>query len=432
MATHAAGVSTRPRRRKDTSLLSVERLTTFADLERLREPWARLYERSGSRNPYVSPHWAGTWARHFTREEDLWFLAVRRCDELVGVAPCYLRRLPLGVRTLQLIGTGRHAALTEWPAVLTDPAESRSVLRAVVQHWCLGSREWDWCEMPLSHDQGWLEPEWLVGEVCGRGLVRHKGTRPSVVLPLPGRVAELRPLLKRNIRESARSAANRLRRTGLTWAVTAHTTREQVRRALPVLTELHSARAELDAHRRHPDVLAVPGRAAFVDEALPALADAGQAEILTLDVDGTPVAAQAVLRAPRASYLMLSGVDPRWWYASPVTLLHLRAAERAIGAGHHELNLSMGPDVAKLRWSEQVLQHPEFVICGPGRRSQAAYAAYALAAEVAGIRREAVRHRVAKGPRHLERLAAAGPARERTASEGTTAEGERNGDIPRG
>ena len=81
-----------------------------------------------------------------------------------------------------------------------------------------------------------------------------------------------------------------------------------------------------------------------------------------------------------------------------MTLLQLAAGERAIERGHEELNLSVGPDVAKLRWSELVVQNPDFVLCGPRRRSRIAYTGYALAAELAGIRREAARHRAGSGP----------------------------------
>jgi hypothetical protein len=37
------------------------------------------------------------------------------------------------------------------------------------------------------------------------------------------------------------------------------------------------------------------------------------------------------------------------------------------------------------------------VLCGPRRRSRIAYTGYALAAELAGIRREAARHRAGTG-----------------------------------
>jgi CelD/BcsL family acetyltransferase involved in cellulose biosynthesis len=398
-ARHAPPEVARPRRRRDSTHLTITRQRSLAELEKLRPEWDLLYESSNSRNPYAAPDWIETWLRHFADESSLEVLAIWRDDRLVGLAPCFLRRIGPWIRTVQLAGTGTaHDALTELPGVLSEPEESRSVLRAVVQHWCERYAEWDWLELPIGATQGWFEPEWVSGEVAGHAVIRHKTTRPSVVLPLPGEADALRGSLKRNVKESVRRARNRLGKTELPWTVNAHTTAEQVRGAWPTLARLHAARAGIAGPRRHPDALGVPERSAFLAEALPLLAAHGRAEILTLDVDGQAVAAQCVLLAPRASYLAFSGVDPRWWDVSPVTLLHLTAGERAVERGHVELNLSVGPDVAKLRWSETVVQNPDFVLCGPRRRSRLAYTAYALAAEGAGISREAKRHRAGSGP----------------------------------
>jgi CelD/BcsL family acetyltransferase involved in cellulose biosynthesis len=392
----------RTHRRRDSTHLSVRRHRSLAELRLLRPEWDQLYERSNSRNPYAAPDWVETWLLHFTGESQIEVLSVSRDGRLVGLAPCYVRRVGRVARAVQFAGTGSgHDALTELPGVLSEAEESRSVLRAVVRHWCDRYAEWDWLELPIGGQQGWFEPEWLTGEPAAHSAIRHKTTRPSVVLPLPDETGDpdaLRGLLKRNVKESVRRGRNRLGRSGESWTITARSSPEQISRAWPILARLHAARAGIAGPRRHPDALGVPGRPEFLAEVLPLLAAQGRAEILTLDVRGEPVAAQAVLLAPRASYLAFSGVDPRWWDVSPVTLLQLAAGERAIERGHEELNLSVGPDVAKLRWSELVVQNPDFVLCGPRRRSRIAYTGYALAAELAGIRREAARHRAGSGP----------------------------------
>jgi CelD/BcsL family acetyltransferase involved in cellulose biosynthesis len=390
MAAHGVQAG-RQHRRRDCSTMSVSPVTTFTGLEAFQSDWRELYERSGSRNPFASPDWLVPWARHFLQEQNLVLLAVRRGGVLVGVAPWYLRRIgPL--RLAQLIGSGRHDALTELPQVLAAPSETRSVLRAVVEYWSKASRAWNWLELPMLAEQGWFEPEWLTGALSGRGFVQHKVTRPTVVLPLPAEVPALHRSLKRNLRESVHRARNRLDRMGRPWEITTHAELFDLQRTLAVLARLHCARAELAGPQRHPNQLAEPGRLTFLAQALTAMARRGQAEILTLDVEGVAVAAQLVLRAPEATYLGVSGLDPAWWDFSPVTLLQLRAAESAVERGHAEFNLSTGPGVAKLRWGGQVRQHPEFIVCGPLRRSRAAFAAYRAASAAAAVRREAARH----------------------------------------
>ena len=381
----------RRHRKKDGSSLSVERITTLAEAEEIRPAWRDLHDRSESCNPYASPDWLIPWARHFVRDRELALLAVYRNGTLIGMAPWYVRRVgPFG--QVHMLGTGGHDHLTELPQVLTAPGEARSVLRAALQHWSEAPGAWDWLELPMLEEQGWFEPEWLT-DLGDRCFVQHKLTRPSVVLTLPPDVATLHRTMKRNLRESTHRARNRLDRAGRPWAVTAYAGEDDIRKALTVLAELHAARADLAGRRRHSDHLGVPEHRDFLADALGAMASQDQAEILTLDVEGVPVAAQLVLRAPASTYLGPSGVDPAWWKFSPVTLLQLSAAESAVERGHREFNLSTGPVVAKLRWSEQVVQNPEFVVCGPRGRSRAAFTAYRAVSAIAAVERDAAFHR---------------------------------------
>lgn len=388
----------RRRRRRDGASLAVTRIRTFGEAAAIVEDWQALYRASATANPFAAPDWLLPWARHFVPERDLDIFAVWRGPALVGLAPWYVKRGRLLPRRLQLLGSGRHDALTELPQVLTAPGEARSVLRAVIGEWSQRPADWGWLELPVMADQGWFEPEWLAGAVGEPGLVLHKATRAAVVLDLPPDVPALHAGLKRNLLESTHRARNRLDKSGRRWGITAHEDPVDVVRALSVLAALHAARARLAGRRTHPDQLAVAGRQEFLGEALASMARSGHARILTLDVAGKPIAAQLVLDAPSGSYLGFSGIDPDWWQASPVTLLALHAAEAAVERGQREFNLSVGPSVSKLRWSEQVRQHPEFTVCGPRRASRIAFTAFRMAAAAAAVRRETERHQ-ARGKR---------------------------------
>jgi O-antigen/teichoic acid export membrane protein/CelD/BcsL family acetyltransferase involved in cellulose biosynthesis len=387
------GVPGRRRRRRDATSVTVAHIRTFAEANAIADDWRDLFRASAVSNPFAAPDWLLTWARHFVPERDLDIFTVRRDGALVGLAPWYIKRDPLVPRRLQLLGSGRHDALTELPQVLTAPGEARSVLRAVIGEWSQRPGDWGWLELPVMSDQGWFEPEWLTGIIGKGGLVQHKMTRATVVLDLPSDVPALHAGLKRNLLESTHRARNRLDKAGRPWAITVHEDPVDIVEALSVLIVLHAARARLQGRQRHPDRLAVEARREFLREALAAMARRGQAQILTLDIAGEPVAAQLVLHGAGGSYLGLSGVDPEWWQASPVTLLQLHAAEVAVERGHREFNLSVGPSVSKLRWSEQIRQHPEFIVCGPRQSSRLAFTGYRMVAAAAGVRREVERHR---------------------------------------
>jgi O-antigen/teichoic acid export membrane protein/CelD/BcsL family acetyltransferase involved in cellulose biosynthesis len=387
------GVQGRRRRRRDATSVTVARIRTFDEADAIADDWRALFRASAVSNPFAAPDWLLTWARHFVPERDLDIFTVWRDGVLIGLAPWYVKRDPLVPRRLQLLGSGRHDALTELPQVLTAPGEARSVLRAVIGEWSQRPGDWGWLELPVMADQGWFEPEWLTGIIGKGGLVQHKMTRATVVLDLPSDVPALHAGLKRNLLESTHRARNRLDKSGQPWAITVHEDPVDIVRALSVLIVLHAARAQLRGRKRHPDRLSVAVRQEFLREALSAMACRGQAQILTLDVAGRPVAAQLVLHGASGTYLGLSGVDPEWWQASPVTLLQLHAAEVAVERGHREFNLSVGPSVSKLRWSEQIRQHPEFIVCGPRQSSRLAFTGYRMVAAAAGVMREVERHR---------------------------------------
>lgn len=391
-------------------------LTRFAQCAALEADWRAFADEAAPFNPYASPDWTLTWLRHVVQESELAVLTVHRDSRLIGIAPFYVRDLAHLVRTAQLAGTGRLGALTEVPQVLAAPGETRRVMRAVVEHWLTRSEEWDWLELPLTADQGWFEPQWLGESRAVRGLVQHKTTRAAVVMPLTERAEQssppsLRPLLKRNVWESVKRARHRLDRAGEPWEIAVHTDPGDVRSALPELRRLHAARAEMEGARVHPDALGEPRRRAFFNDAVHRMAASGRVELLTLDVAGAPVAAQLVLRAASSAYFALSGIDPQWWSVGPVTLLQYTAMERALERGDAEVNLSVGPDISKLRWSERVVQHPEFVVCGPRGRSRALLSGYAAAAAVAAVRREAARHQVRENHGHEHEPRTHEPAR---------------------
>jgi len=393
-------VTTEPgrlRRPRDSAQISVARITTPGELTTLLPEWRDLYENGAPLNPYASPDWIATWLTHFVRARDLAVTTVRRDGRLIGLAPCYMRRLGGVLRTVQLAGTVTAPDLTELPQVLSAAGETRSVLRAVLRDWAECPRQWDWLELPLDANQGWFEPQWLGEGRTSRGLVQHKMTRPSVVLPLPEDASLVASALKRNVWESVKRSRNRLDRSGVSWEISVHRDPAAIAAAMPELRRLHTARSRAAGRRTHPDILADPAHYAFLAEAVGRMASAGRAELFTLDAAGTPIAAQLVLHAPAASYLALSGLDPEWWHASPVTLLQYTAIEQAAERGNREVNLSVGPDVSKLRWSERVVQHPEFVVCGSRNRSRHLLAAYSALAALASVHREAARHQVLHG-----------------------------------
>jgi Acetyltransferase (GNAT) domain len=371
-------------------------LTTMAAVEQLYDAWSRLFYTAAAGNPFTHPLWMTTWARHFVRPSELYVLAVHQGDTLVAVAPFYRRRFGLGAglsaTVLQLFGAVEHVTLTELSQVLIKPGLERPVLSAIMQHFGQCADMWDWVEIVLPPEQGWFEPAWLPRCGTASGFVLHKGTRACVVLPLPATWEELRADMKRNIKESLRRGVNSLKREGLSWDVNAAEDRDAMIRDVRQVAALHRARASINGKPRHADSLAQRTDRDFLRAVAPGMFASGHLIPYILRIEGQPAAGGLVLRANGTSFLSISGFDPRWWSYNVITTLSAECLRVAIARRDTLANLSPGPHGAKLRWSDRLQLHQEFVMVGAGRRSQRLFALYWQVRTALALRRERHRH----------------------------------------
>ncbi len=75
------------------------------DLPLGRAAWSRLHKRSETRSIFLTWDWLATWWECFGTDAELYTIAVLREDELVGIAPLFLRREE-GKRIVEFLGTG--------------------------------------------------------------------------------------------------------------------------------------------------------------------------------------------------------------------------------------------------------------------------------------------------------------------------------------
>lgn len=367
--------------------------TSLTGTEALAAEWTDLHERCGARLPFSSAEWGLTWLQHFatTATDSPVLVEVREAGALVGVAPYYRHRMRGALSRVQPAGTG-----VEWigpyevPALLAAPGRERDVARAVVDQLCRLDEPADWANVALGEGVPWFEPEWLP-EPTFTSMIRH--VVGAVVVDLRVPKAEDVLVGHRNLKESLRRARNRLNREygpdG--WRVREHAAPEDVDAAFRRLVRLHGERAEAEGHKEaHANVFAGPRALEFVADVVHRLALRDRVRVYEVDADGDVLAAQLVLRTATASYSSVSGVSEKGWRFSSVTHLQWTALADAHALGHAELNLSIGPNQAKLRWSTDVRHYPDFVVVGPRRRSRTAYLAAQTAASVRSYR-EAVR-----------------------------------------
>ena len=367
----------------------------LASVRALAEQWQALHDASGDTNPFSGPDWAITWLEHFCGggQHQPFVVEVRDGDRLVGVAPLY-RRTALGGRAamLQPIGTGvPWIGPYELPTLLAAPGHGQDVARAVVRLVCDQPESWDWSTLQLG-PAAWLAPEWLPDWSF---TLLQRQVRAAVVLELsPGADVHAG---RRNLKESFRRARNRLTRDfgADGWSVRRVTEAPEVRTAFDRLADLHGQRAGLrDGRPVHADVFADRRVQDFLQSVVEQMAQRGCVSFYELLIGPEVVASQLVLHTVTASYSSVSGAAARAWPYSAVTYLQSLAVKDAQEAGHTRMNLSIGPNQAKLRWTDRIESTVEFKIVGPRRRSRLLHVAHESGAVLASYQEARRAHRV--------------------------------------
>jgi CelD/BcsL family acetyltransferase involved in cellulose biosynthesis len=386
----------RPLAVEDAGNISVSIVTSLHEARGFSDEWGKFADEACGGNPFIHPDWMLPWAERFLRRgERICLIVVRQDGRLVGVAPFYRRSWGPGLaHSMQLWGTGRHSDLTELPGLLVDQSQPRAVTRALISALCIQSGSWDWAYIPLQ-DPLWFEPDWLPK---GGSIIAMAGTVRASVARSIGEPAAAP--VKRNVRESLRRARNRLNRDFPDrWTVHRATSREDVVSAMNDLFSLHAERSRMPEKEIHPNALRDEADASYLRAALTAGADSGSVCIYRLFVDGRAIAALLALRTADTSYLLLSGMSREAWDYSAVTLLQGLAMDDATELRHRRVNLATGPNTAKLRWSEEILVHPEFLLVPDRPLPLLRFRAYWLGSAAAMVQRERCRHRLRTGRR---------------------------------
>ncbi len=315
-------------------------LRTLPELEAIAEEWHALAV-AHSAGPSVQPWFAIAWWRHLGRGE-LAVHAVRDAQgRLVGIAPLHERRLA-GLREVRWLGHGLGAV----SEVLGAGNEEDDPIATAV---------WE----PLAADRRRLlhlvEHRFGGG---GLGVLRRGGawrsdvvvrdSCPVIDLAGLGSVDEL--LAQRGFRKLRQNLARLDRHVAgapVKVAVELWHTVDELDAALPELVAVHD-RAEDDHARLH--FLRPPYRDFTVD-AMRDVARRGLLALAIVRVDGQAVGFHVAVRCGSSVSAWLARFDHAAAEFAPGHLMLRAVADWSIAAGASRLDLQLGGDLYKRRWS---------------------------------------------------------------------------------
>jgi CelD/BcsL family acetyltransferase involved in cellulose biosynthesis len=310
---HVAEGTSRVALRPPEVALRIETVSSESDFARLAGSWDELVRAMPRPSPFLLHTWLLEWWRHYGGEADLAVHVAFRGNRLVGALPFCVRRR-LGLRICEFVG-GSWATLAD---LLVAPGEEAPVVSALVEH--LASSKHDFASLfglpGSSRLAAALPPDAL----------RLVERLEAPVLDLgAGWDAVYRAKMSSKARSERRRRRRRLEALGTVEASVART-REELDPALGAAFRLHALRWQ---GRRDASGLVTPIGRRFHRAALLGLADADVSRILTLRLDGRPIAFALYLQLARRAYGVTMAFDPAFARFGPgleAKLLSLEAA----------------------------------------------------------------------------------------------------------
>lgn len=283
--------------------LTFARLTTADQLEALAAEWDRLLERSPDANTFLSPAWLLSWWQAYAPDARLQSIAVRRADELVGLAPLMSVRerchgVPLDC--LRFMGDGTFES--DHQGFVTVAQDARQVQHALLEH----LRQLPWHTAVLANVP---ESSLLAGSIrdwCAehRYLVEATST-PCPRRRIPESYDALLASLPSRFRTSIRATRRKLEAAhcvefGL------HDEPAEFDAALQSLFDNHESRWRA---KGQGGVFRNPRRREFYRMLTRRLHDQGTLRFFYLKLDGRIVAQEYCFAHGRTVYLLQEGFD---------------------------------------------------------------------------------------------------------------------------
>ena len=336
------------------SAFTIDEITTAAGLQAVAGEWGALCDAAPA-GPFGIPAVALAWWDHLGRGRPLVVTARDAAGRLVGLAPLHERRLA-GLDVVRWLGFGLGAV----GEVLTAPGVD-DVSVAIWQH-LSGSPRRVLQLIEYRHGGQGLDAlrrsaAWQVGaelrdacpvvDACGHADV-------AAFLAEPGR-RKLRQNLARYDRQADRDEV------ALTVGV--HTTAEAIEGVVGDLTVIHDT-----AEEAHPRLhfLAEPWRP-FTIDALRRCAAEGRVAAFIVRLGGRPVGLHVVLTTGSTAYAWLARYDPSASAYAPGHIMLRAVVGWAIERGFPTLDLQLGDDPYKLRWSSSTYDTVGVLAAAPGR-----------------------------------------------------------------
>lgn len=116
-------------------MFALQVVRTLKEFDTLAKRWSGLLGATASDNIFLTWEWLYTWAKHYLAENRLWIVLVYKGNQLVGIAPFYIREQRDGlvkVREMRFLGT--EEVCSSYLDFIVLEKHKKAVLHLIYRH----------------------------------------------------------------------------------------------------------------------------------------------------------------------------------------------------------------------------------------------------------------------------------------------------------
>lgn len=339
-------------------------VTTEQDFHALQAGWRELSSQMARSSAFRSWDFAVEWFKCYVAARVAGatgrfqiVVAVNDAGQMIGLLPLYEERLPLGNgnlgTTMQPFGRGTSFdPMTDEPIVLLRKGYEQAAKRYLrsMAPAPSGWSAWDVAVMDEfdPDESGAAAPTLLAGGGKSLEVKRH---RPGLMqVKLPRTWQQFKSALSKSMRDNVHYYPRKLTREFGPWTIRTARAPEDIAQATEALIALHRHRSQSHVGTPHLSHIPSEANATFLRNWFRRLAWRNSMSIVTIEIGGRAIAAQAFIETPRAMFVYYSGYHETWYRCSPLTIIMSAAIQDAIARNFDTLDFPPNPTAYKSRW----------------------------------------------------------------------------------
>lgn len=326
--------------------ITTEIVRESAAFAQLGREWNRLLEESAGNTIFLRWEWLYSWWEVYGQEDELFIIAVREDDILVGIAPLFSTRHGLFATKLKFLGANQ--VCSDYLDFILIKEREAELMAAILGRLDQCREEWDLLELsglPAGSPSLPLLTAFFRSHLAA--CQERYTVCPYLDLSPPWETIRhsfsplLQNSLKRKLKRLGQFPEARFVQAGEDGA-----RQENFARFL-TLNRLRLAEKRIASPFLDPQFLE------FHRRLLALLLPREMAELCFLQIAGNDVAAIYLFTCNHRRYYYQSGFDPAWQHLSPGTLLLHFCLEEAHARGMSEFDFLQGDEEYKSNWTTQ-------------------------------------------------------------------------------